>query len=75
MRNPIIELSKQQVISVLVQFPPEELKNVIDTLFKQKLFEPPKLEEITREASTIVKREGLNPETVEDAIKWARAKK
>ncbi len=75
MSNPTIELSKKQVINVLVQFPPKELKEIIDTLLKQKAFVPPSLEEITEEASKIVQREGLEPEIIDEAIKWARSKK
>ncbi|GBE01811.1 hypothetical protein BMS3Bbin06_02320 [bacterium BMS3Bbin06] len=75
MSNPTIELSKKQVINVLAQFPPEELKEIIDTLLKQKAFVPPSLEEITEEASRIVQRERLEPEIVDEAIKWARSKK
>ena len=35
---------------------------------------PPALEEITKEAEKIVKRERLKPEIVQEAIKWARLK-
>ncbi len=75
MANPTIEISKQQVVNALLQFRPKELKNISNTLFKQKLFIPPSLREITKEASSIVKSKNLGPEVVEEAIKWARSQK
>ena len=75
MANPTIEISKQQVVNALLQFRPKELKNILNTLFKQKLFIPPSLREITKEASSIVKSKNLGPEIVEEAIKWARSQK
>lgn len=75
MANPTIEISKQQVVNALLQFRPKELKNILNTLFKQKLFLPPSLREITKEASSIVKSKNLGPEVVEEAIKWARSQK
>jgi len=75
MANPTIEISKQQVVNALLQLKPKELKKILNTLVKQKLFIPPSLREITKEASSIVKSENLGPEVVEEAIKWARSQK
>ncbi len=75
MSNPVIELSEKQVINVLSQFSPRELKKIIDKLFKKKLYSPPLLENIAGEASEIVKREGTKSKTVEEAIRWARSQK
>lgn len=75
MANPVIELNEKQVISVLSQFSPGALKKVIDNLFKKKLYIPPYLKEITREASAVVKKEGIKAKTVEEAIKWARSQR
>ena len=75
MANPTIEINKKQIIDALVQFSPGELKGIIWELFRQKSFVPPALEEITKEAEKIVKRERLKPEIVQEAIKWARSKK
>ena len=44
MANPTIEISKQQVVNALLQLKPKELKTILNTLFKQKLFTPPSLE-------------------------------
>jgi hypothetical protein len=75
MANPTIEISKQQVVNALLQFKPKELKHILNDLFKQKLFTPTPLREITKEASSIVKSKNLGPEVVEEAIKWARSQK
>lgn len=75
MANPTIELSKKQVVNALLQFSPKELKNIMDILFKQKLFIPSRLREITKEASSQMKMGNIKSEIVEEAIKWARSKK
>lgn len=75
MSNPTIELNKGQLIAALSQFPPDGLKKLIDELFRKKLFTPHRLDEITREASRVVKREKLGPETAAEAVKWARSQK
>jgi hypothetical protein len=72
MANSTIELSKKQVVNALLQFSPKELKNIMDTLFKQKLFMPSSLREITKEASSRMKMGNIKSEIVEEAIKWAR---
>jgi hypothetical protein len=73
MANPTIEISKQQVVNALLQLKPKELKNILNTLVKQKLFTPPSLREITKKASSIVKGKNLGHEVVEEAVKWARS--
>ena len=75
MSNPTIELTERQVITALSQFPPKALKKVIDNLFKEKLYTPPSLREIAKEASSVVKKDGVKRKTVEEAIKWARSQK
>lgn len=62
-------------MAALSQFPPEALKKLIDDLFRKKLYTPPSLDEIAREASSIVKKSKLGPKTAAEAIKWARARK
>ena len=56
MADPTIEISKQQVVNALLQLKPKELKNILNTLFKQKLFTPPSLREITKKS--FIDREG-----------------
>jgi hypothetical protein len=75
MSNPTIELSRNQLVSALSQFPPDALKKLIDDLFKKKLYTPHSLDDITGEASDIVRKSKLGPETAEEAVRWARAQK
>jgi hypothetical protein len=75
MNNPTIELSRNQLIAALSQFPPEALKRLIDDLFKQKLYAPPSLDVIAREASSVVRKAKLGPKTAEEAVRWARSQK
>ena len=75
MPNPTIEISKQQVVSALLQLKPQELKNVLNDLFKQKLFAPPSLRDIAKEASSIVKSKNVGPAVIGEAIKWSRSQK
>lgn len=75
MKNPTIEIDRKQVINALSQLSTRELKKVIDMLFRQKVFAPPALKEITKKADKIVKQEKLKIETVEEAKRWARSQK
>ena len=75
MNNPTIELSRSQLVAALSQFPPEALKKLIDDLFRKKLYSPRPLSEITREASSIIKKAKIGPETAEEAVQWARVQK
>jgi len=71
-------LNRPQLVSALSQFSPEALKKVIDDLFRKKLYKPHSLhslDEITREASAVVCKAKLGPETVAEAVKWARSQK
>ena len=75
MNNPTIQVNNSQLVEALAQFPPEGLKKLIDQLFRKKLYSPPSLAEITREASRTVKRANLGPETAAEAVLWARSQK
>lgn len=75
MNNPTIQVNNNQLVETLAQFPPEGLKKLIDQLFRKKLYAPPSLAEITREAARAVKREKLGPEAAAEAVQWARSQK
>jgi hypothetical protein len=75
MNNPTIELTQRQVLNALSQFPPKTLKKIIDNLFRKKLYVPPTLAEITRKASSTVKKQKITPATIDEAIQWARSQK
>ena len=75
MNNPTIQVNNSQLVETLAQFPPDGLKKLIDQLFKKKLYAPLPLNDISREAARIVKREKLGPETASEAVLWARSQK
>lgn len=75
MKNLTVEIDRKQVINALSQLSSGELKKVIDTLFRQKIFAPPALKDIIKKADKIVKHEKLKIETVEEAKLWARSQK
>lgn len=75
MNNPTIQVNPGQLVETLAQFPPQRLKKLIDQLFRKKLYAPPTLAEITRDASRTVRKEKLTPETAAEAVAWARSQK
>lgn len=75
MNNPTIELNRPQIIAALSQFSSKALKKVMDDLFRKKLYTPHSLDEIAREATAVVRKAKLGPETAEAAVKWARSQK
>lgn len=75
MNNPTIQVNNSQLMEALTQFPPDGLKKLIDQLFRKKLYSPPSLADITRDASRTVKRAKLGPETADEAVLWARSQK
>jgi len=75
MSNATIEISKKQVLEALVQLSPKDLKYVVGRALRKKSFAPPALKKLTTKGRGIVKQEGLKPEVVRDAVKWARSVK
>ena len=71
----MIEVDSSQLLNALGQLPPRELKKIIDTLFVKKFLQKPNFEEVSVRTRKIVKKTGLKPEVVGDAIKWARRQK
>ncbi|HED01042.1 MAG TPA: hypothetical protein ENN18_11825 [Proteobacteria bacterium] len=72
MKKAVIEIDSSQLLNALEQLPPGDLKKIIDTLFLRRLLKKPDFEEVSTKTRGIVKKEGLAPEVVEEAIKWAR---
>jgi pantoate kinase len=75
MKKAVIEINSRQLLSALEQLPPDDLKKIIDTLFLKKLFKKPDFEEVSAKTRRVVKKEGLTPGVVEEAIEWARKQK
>ncbi len=72
MKKAVIEVDDTQLLNALEQLPPDDLKKIIDALFLKKLFKKPEFEEVSARVKRIVKKEGLKPDVVEEAIEWAR---
>lgn len=70
-----IKLSKESLVEGLSNLPVREIKDIIDSLIKKKLFRPPRARKICREASAITRKKKLSPRVAEEAVAWSRAKK
>lgn len=72
MRKAIIEVDSYQLLNALEKLPPTDLKKLIDTLFLKRLFKKPDFEDVAAKTRKIVRKEGLTPKVVEEAVAWAR---
>jgi hypothetical protein len=70
-----IKLSKERLVEGLSNLPVREIKDIIDSLIKKKLFRQPSARKIYREASAITRKKKLSPRVAEEAVAWARLKK
>jgi pantoate kinase len=74
-KKTVIEIDSSQLLDALGQLPPNDIKKLIDELFLKKLFRKPDFEAVAAKARRVVKKEGLSPKVVEDAVAWARKQK
>ncbi|GEM_PF-3591943 len=65
----------EKIFDSLRDLPPQEVQSLMRRLFKEGLYRPPKLENITRKAEQIIEENNLPPELVDEAIEWARSQK
>ena len=72
MKKTVIEIDSSQLLDALGQLPPNDIKKLIDELFLKKLFRKPDFEAVAAKARRVVKKEGLSPKVVEEAVAWAR---
>lgn len=75
MNKAVIEIDQSQLLHALEQLPQNELKKIIDTLFMKRLIKKPDFEEVAAKTRKIIKKRGLTPDVVEEAIQWARKQK
>lgn len=75
MNKAVIEIDQSQLLHALEQLPQNELKKIIDTLFMRRLIKKPDFEEVAAKTRKIIKKRGLTPDVVEEAIQWARKQK
>ena len=71
MKKTVIEIDSRQLLDALGQLPPNDIKKLIDELFLKKLFRKPDFETVAAKARRVVKKEGLSPKVVEEAVAWA----
>ena len=74
----LIDMAKQKlekILESLLDLPPQEVQSLMRRLFKEGLYRPPKLEDITRRVEHVVKENKLPSEIIDKAIGWARSQK
>ena len=75
MKKAVIEIDSSQLLNALGQLPPNDVKKLIDALFLKKLFRKPEFEAVATKARRVVRKEGISPQVIEDAVAWARKQK
>ena len=75
MKKAVIEIDSSQLLNALGQLPPNDVKKLIDELFLKKLFRKPEFEAVAAKARRVVRKEGISPQVVEEAVAWARKQK
>ena len=64
-----------KILDSLRDLPPQEVQGLMRRLFKEGLYKPPTLGNITQKAERIIKENELSPEVVDEAIEWSRSQK
>lgn len=75
MKKAVIEIDSSQLLNALGQLPPNDVKKLIDELFLKKLFRKPEFEAVATKARRVVRKEGISPHVVVEAVAWARKQK
>ena len=75
MADVALKLSKKKLVEGLSDLSFKEIKEIIDSLIRKKLFTPPKARTLYKQASRITKGKKLSEAIAEESVKWARARK
>lgn len=75
MKKAILEIDEDQILNVLEQLPGNDLKRIMDRLFTKGLLKKPDIKSVSAKTKAAVKKSGIGPEIVEEAIQWARKQK
>ncbi len=75
MKKAVIEIGSSQLLNALGQLPPGDVKKLIDALFLKKLFRKPDFETVAAKTRRVVRKEGISPQVVGEAVAWARKQK
>jgi len=70
-----LKLSKKKLVEGLSDLSFKEIKEIMDSLIRKKLFTPPKARTLYKQASKITKGKKLTEAVAEESVKWARARK
>ncbi len=65
----------EKIMDNLRDLPSKEVQILMRRLFKEGVYRPPKLGDITRKVEQITGENRLSPKVVDEAIKWARSQK
>ncbi len=75
MADVAFKISKKKLVEGLSDLSFKEIKEIMDSLIRKKLFTPPKARTLYKHASKITKGKKLSEAVAEESVKWARARK
>jgi hypothetical protein len=75
MADTALKLSKKKLVEGLSDLSFKEIKEIMDSLIRKKLFTPPKAATLYKQASKITKGNKLSEAVAEESVKWARSRK
>ena len=75
MTDVAFKISKKKLVEGLSDLSFKEIKEILDSLIRKKLFTPPKARTLYKQASKITKGKKLSEAVAEESVKWAKARK
>lgn len=75
MSEVAIKFPKKRLIEGLSSLSFKEIKDIMDSLIQKKLFQPPTVNSICKEASKAIIKQKLSNEVSIEAVKWSRKQK
>ena len=75
MADAALKLSKKKLVEGLSGLSFKEIKEIMDSLIRKKLFKPPKAGALYKQASKLTKGKKLSEAVAEESVKWARKRK
>lgn len=75
MADAALKLSKKKLVEGLSDLSFKEIKEIMDSLIRKKLFTPPQAGTLYKQASEITKGNKLSKAVAEESVKWAKSRK
>jgi hypothetical protein len=75
MADVALKLSKKKLVEGLSDLSFNEIKEIMESLIRKKLFTPPKARTLYNQASKITVGKKLSEAVAEESVKWARTRK